>query len=115
RTGGTGLVAERDDEDGERRLRGRGSALVREREHHAFEPHPEPDTRDARATERLGEPVIAAATDERRLLLVATLLQGIGHELERRARVVVESTDERRCEDRVDPGIGETLPDVVER
>ena len=113
--GRPGLVAERDDEHGERLLGGRRQPFVGEREQHPLEAHPEPDPGHPRAAERLGQPVVPAAAEQGRLLLVAGLLHRVRHELERGPRVVVETADERRRTDGGDPGGREALLNRLER
>ena len=78
--------------DDQRRLLGRRDPLLLERQQHPLEAHPEPDPRDVRPAEHLGQPVVPAAAEQRRVLR-----REVGaHELERGPRVVVEPAHERR-------------------
>ena len=89
------------------------SSLDRERD--ALEAHAEPDARHGRSAQRLGQPVVAAAAEQRRLLRGGALRERVADELERGARVVVEAAHERRRDDRLQPGLlqpGEHLREV---
>ena len=88
-------LGERDDVHVERRLAGRGDALVPQRDQHALETHAEADARHVRTAEQLRHPVVPSAAEQGGLLGVAALLHRVGNELERGAHVVVEAPDDR--------------------
>src|SRR4051794_32184147 len=103
-----GVGSERDDE---RLHPGRGrdvQPLGLHRQQGAVDPHGVADAGQVRATQRGGQPVVAAAAADRRLRPEAGV-----HELERRLRVVVQPADQLGRLGPGHPEVGQVLPDGV--